>query len=101
MPVFNLKSYQNVIAALCKQYKVKHLYAFGSVLTDRFKAESDIDLMVDFEPINLEDYADNYYDLKFSLEQILQKPIDLLEEQAIKNPFFKEAVSRTRQLIYG
>jgi predicted nucleotidyltransferase len=56
---------------------------------------------VDFAAIDVEDYADNYFDLKFSLEDILQRPVDLLEEKAIKNPYFKQAVTQQRQLVYG
>ena len=52
---------------LCKKYKVAKLYVFGSVIDERFNEESDIDFIVSFENINLEDYADNYFDLKFSL----------------------------------
>jgi len=77
------------------------LYAFGSVLTDRFGQESDIDLVVDFEEVNLDDYADNYYGLKFSLEKILNRSIDLLEAKAIKNPFFEQALLKNRYLVYG
>src|SRR3954463_15490708 len=91
----------NDINQLCSIHKVKQLYAFGSVLTDKFNKDSDIDLVVDFEPIDLADYADNYFDLKFSLEDVLQKPIDLLEEKAIKNPYFRQVVNQQRQLIYG
>ncbi|MEO0066020.1 MAG: hypothetical protein RI983_1346 [Bacteroidota bacterium] len=89
------------ISKLCETHKVKSLYAFGSVLTDKFDANSDIDLIVEFANVNLEDYADNYFDLKFSLEEILKRPIDLLEEKAIKNPYFKQAVNQQRQLVYG
>ncbi len=80
---------------------MKQLYAFGSILTERFNTNSDIDLIVDFNPLEIEDYADNYYDLKFSLEDLLEKPVDLLEEKAIKNPYFPEAIRKQRQLIYG
>jgi predicted nucleotidyltransferase len=89
------------INRLCSIHKVKQLYAFGSVLTNSFNKDSDIDLIVDFEPIDVTQYADNYYDLKFSLEDILQTPVDLLEEKAIKNPYFREVVNKQRQLIYG
>ena len=89
------------INQLCSTHNVKQLYAFGSVLTDTFNNNSDIDLIVDFEPIDLSQYADNYYDLKFSLENVLQKPVDLLEEKAIKNPYFRQVVNNQRQLIYG
>ncbi len=89
------------INKLCLAYKVKRLYAFGSVVTEKFNNNSDIDLIVDFEPIDITQYADNYYDFKFSLEDVLQKPIDLLEDNAIKNPYFREVVDKQRQLIYG
>lgn len=89
------------INRLCSTHNVKQLYAFGSVLTNKFTNDSDIDLIVDFEPIDLSQYADNYYDFKFSLENILQKPVDLLEEKAIKNPYFRQVVDKQRQLIYG
>ncbi|MFD2162464.1 nucleotidyltransferase family protein [Paradesertivirga mongoliensis] len=89
------------ISELCETHKVKSLYVFGSVLTDRFNAESDIDLIVDFEPLDVLDYADNYFDLKFALEDMLKRPIDLLEDKAIKNPYFRNTVNQQRQLIYG
>ncbi len=89
------------INKLCLTYKVKQLFAFGSVLTDKFNNESDIDLIVDFEPIDIAQYADNYYDFKFSLEDVLQKQVDLLEDKAIKNPYFRQVVDKQRQLIYG
>ncbi len=96
-----LAKYSDDIKELCSRHKVRRLYAFGSVLTDNFNESSDIDLIVDFEPIDITQYADNYYDFKFSLEEILHKPIDLLEEKAIKNPYFREVVNKQRRLIYG
>lgn len=94
---------QNIesIKALCKSHKVKSLYAFGSVLSDKFNDESDIDLIVNFSDVQLLDYADNYFDLKFSLQSIFQRTIDLLEEKAIKNPYLKKSVNDQRQLVYG
>ena len=89
------------INKLCKMHKVKSLYAFGSVLSENFNTESDIDLIVDFVTIEVEDYADNYFDFKFSLQDILKRPIDLLEEKAIKNPYFKKSVNQKKKLVYG
>jgi len=96
-----IKSHTADISKLCKKYNVKSLYVFGSVLTDKFNTESDIDLIVEFQPLNVLDYADNYYDLKFSLETILKREIDLLEEKAIKNPYFRKTINQNKQLIYG
>ncbi len=89
------------IKKLCSNYSVKSLYAFGSVLTNKFTAKSDIDLIVDFENVQLEEYADNYFDFKFALQSVLNRQVDLLEEQAIKNPYFKKNISEHKQLIYG
>lgn len=96
-----LDKYLSDIRRLCDNHKVKSLYAFGSVLTDQFNSESDVDLMVDFSNIEPEDYADNYFDLKFSLQDILKRPVDLLEEKAIKNPYFLQSLFQQRQLLYG
>ncbi len=89
------------IKQLCEKHKVAKLYIFGSVLTDKFDQDSDIDLLVTFKPIKLEKYADNYFDFKFSLEDLLHRPIDLLEEKVIKNPFLKNSIDATKQVIYG
>ena len=96
-----LSVYKDQINELCASHKVKSLYAFGSVLTSDFDTNSDIDLIVDFKDIDVNDYADNYFDLKFSLQDIFNRPIDLLEEQAIKNPYFKQVVNQTKELVYG
>ena len=95
-----LEKYNTDISKLCATHNVKSLYAFSSVLTDKFNANSDIDFIVNFNPVDLNDYADNYYNLKFSLQDILHRDIDLLEEQAIKNPYFLQAISNQRQLVY-
>jgi predicted nucleotidyltransferase len=96
-----LNLYTLEINKLCETHKVKSLYAFGSVLTDKFNNASDIDLIVEFENIEIEEYADNYFDLKFSLQDIFNRPIDLLEEKAIKNPYFRKSINQQRQLVYG
>jgi len=96
-----IEQHTKEIETLCRQHKVKRLYAFGSVLTDRFTKESDIDLIVDFEPLDTALYADNYFNLKFSLEAALHRTVDLLEENAIRNPYFKQAIETRRRLVYG
>ena len=56
----SLENYSADIKTLCEAHKVKTLYAFGSVLSDKFTIDSDIDLIVDFEALDILDYADNY-----------------------------------------
>ncbi len=96
-----IETYSNDIKILCYKHKVKRLYAFGSILTEKYNSTSDIDLIVDFDSIDMAQYADNYYDLKFSLEDVLHRRVDLLEEQAIKNPYLKQVINQQRLLIYG
>lgn len=89
------------IVALCKKYKVKKLFVFGSVLTERFNAQSDIDFVVDFDKEKVDDYFNNYFDFKYSLEDLFHRKVDLLEEQAIKNPYLRKNIDDTKTLIYG
>ena len=89
------------IIALCQKHKVRKLFAFGSVLTKRFNDESDVDLLVAFDKPEIKDYFDNYFDFKYSLEELLGRKVDLLEEQALRNPYLKENVDATKALIYG
>ena len=86
---------------LCAKHKVRRLFAFGSVLTNRFKSDSDIDFIVDFTGVELYDYADNYFELKYSLENIFKRDVDLLEDKAINNPYLRQSIDSTKQLIYG
>ena len=94
---------QNIdkIIALCKKHKVARLFVFGSILTDNFKKSSDIDLLVDFSGVDLYDYADNYFDLKTSLEKVLKRQVDLLEDKAVKNPYLRKSIDSSKRLIYG
>ena len=89
------------IVALCEKYRVKELCVFGSVLTDRFHKDSDVDFTVVFDKASIDDYFINYFDFKFALEDLLRREVDLIEYEAIQNPYFKEEVDETRQPIYG
>jgi predicted nucleotidyltransferase len=89
------------IRDLCAKHKVGRLFAFGSVLTNKFQSESDIDFVVDFTGVDLYDYADNYFDLKYSLENLFKRNVDLLEDKAINNPYLRQSIDSSKQLIYG
>lgn len=89
------------IIDLCKKHKVHKLFVFGSILTNRFNENSDIDLIVDFNKSEVSDYFDNYFDFKYSLEDTFGRKVDLLEEQSIKNPYLKQNANATKRLIYG
>ena len=90
----------NQLIDLCKQHKVSELYIFGSILTNNFNKESDIDFLVQFEKIDVLDYFDNYMEFKEKLEKLLDRPVDLLENQAIRNPIFRKIIDRDKKLVY-
>lgn len=96
-----LQQYKEQIKEICMQHEVETLYAFGSVDTDHFNQESDIDLLVKFKPFDLARYFDNYMDLKSKLEELLQRNVDLLEEQTLRNPVLIRSIERSKKLIYG
>jgi hypothetical protein len=85
---------------LCKEHKVKELYLFGSILTQKFKKDSDIDMLVQFDNIDILEYADNYFDFLEKLEKLFGREIDLVENQAIRNPIFRKIVDRDKKLVY-
>lgn len=95
-----LNQHIDQIKKLCELNKVTALFAFGSVITDKFKSDSDIDLVVDIEDNDPISYSDKYFNLKFKLEEILKRQIDLLELKAIRNRFLKSEIDRTKIQIY-
>jgi uncharacterized protein len=89
------------ISGLCKKYNVSRLYLCGSALDERFNDKSDIDFIVSFNDIPLEEYASYYFDLKNELEEYFKRSIDLIEEDSLKNPYLIEELQKTRERIYG
>lgn len=91
------------IIDLCRKHKVKTLAVFGSILTERFNDDSDVDLLVDFEPVDLDtfDYVGNYFDLRDSLERLFNRTVDLIEYGNNLNPIFKASVDKKKRMIYG
>ena len=97
-----IKNQLNAITELCKQYKVKSLYSFGSVNTSAFNEKSDIDLLIDFEPdISIDDYTDNFFSLREKFSNLFKRDIDLVTRRSLSNPFFIQDVEQSKLLIYG
>lgn len=88
------------LKALCVQYNVRSLYAFGSVCTEKFNKNSDIDLLVSFKPMDYGDYADNYFELTDELEKILNRPVELVTDKSLGNPYFIESINQTKTPLY-
>ena len=90
------------IQKLCEQHNVGRLYAFGSALSqDKFTDNSDVDMIVDFDKEAVEDYFLNYFDFKYSLEDLFNRKVDLLEEQPIRNSYLRKSIENSKVLIYA
>jgi predicted nucleotidyltransferase len=91
------------IEKLCRRLGVSRLELFGSAATGGFRAEdSDLDLLVEFQSAAPSTgYADRYFELLESLELLFDRPVDLVVGFAIRNPYFREAVDRTKALLYA
>ena len=89
------------IQSLCRKHKVKSLFAFGSVLTNKFNAQSDIDLVVIFHDAEVTDSFVNFFDFQDALESLFDRKVDLVDYSSITNHSFLQEVNTTRQLIYG
>ena len=89
---------------LCKKYRVKRLFVFGSILTDRFNENSDVDFSVDFDrdTINADklDWADLFFGFLEELQNILKRKVDIVFEDYINNPYFRNELDRTKKLIW-
>ena len=89
------------ISRICNANRVKSLFAFGSAVTGSLPPGSDIDLVVDIDESDPFAYSDSYFNIKFELERLLNRPIDLLEQKAIRNPYLKQQIDQTKVLVYG
>ena len=88
------------IAQICHVWRVSRLAVFGSALRDDFGPDSDIDLLVTFLP----DSEWSLWDIvrmREELARVFGRPVDLVEESALENPFFRHEVLRSKEVIYG
>jgi len=89
------------LAGVCRHYQVRELYAFGSVVTGRLSAESDLDFIVLFDSKNTEGAFDRFMGLKESLEALYGRRVDLLTLKPFRNPIFQAEVSQHKTLLYA
>jgi hypothetical protein len=89
------------IEELCRSLSVRRLDVFGSAVGDSFDTESsDVDVLVEFDVGPRSNYLTTYFDLKEGLEQILERPVDVVSVTGIRNPYFRQEVLATRELLY-
>jgi predicted nucleotidyltransferase len=90
------------IAELCRTHHVKRLAVFGSAVRDDFDpASSDVDIILEFEDMPIEEYSDNKWALHDELVSKLNRKVDLLTWESVKNPYLLKAILRSNETIYG
>jgi len=96
----NVQLDRSVLVEFCRRWRIRELSVFRSVLRDDFNPNSDLDFFVSFEPGAPLD-IDRLLDMKEELEARLGRPVDLVEKEAMRNPWRKHEILTTRQVIYA
>ena len=91
------------LTALCRRYDVARLEVFGSAARggDFDPRRSDADFLVEFKPESRLPPLEQFFGLADALEQLLGRPVDLVEPGAIKNPFILAGINRSREVVYA
>ena len=97
-----ITNHSEELAEICRRHHVKRLEVFGSAAVGDFNSDtSDIDFLVEYQLLPPGEHADAYFGLFEDLESLLGRSIDLVEDKAIENPYFRASVDETRQPVYG
>jgi predicted nucleotidyltransferase len=92
---------REAIEALCRRFGVRRLEVFGSVATGTDRpGESDVDFLVEFVESPPPNAADAYFGLKWGLEELLGRPVDLVAGK-LRNPYFRRSVEQSKVLVYA
>ena len=96
-----LTRHHGELVRLCRRFGVTRLDVFGSAVSGEFDpTRSDVDFLVEIDPPDGSSRFDAYFGLKEAIEALLGRPVDLVDPGALANPYFAEAVERTREPLY-
>jgi uncharacterized protein len=97
-----IDQHREQVADICRQYRVRRLALFGSALRSDFDpARSDLDFVVEFEPLPEGKYADSYFGLIEALERLFQRHVDLVEAGSVRNPYFLREIESQQESVYA
>lgn len=98
----SIEQKREALLDLCPKHKVKRLDLFGSATGEGFDpATSDLDFLVEFEDLDPGAYADAFFGLLDGLKELFGRPVDLVAESSISNPYFRKSVESTRVSLYA
>ena len=99
--IADISAHGEEVKELCRRYHVRRLDLFGSGVRDDFTEGSDLDFLVEFESVPPGRYADAFFGLKESLEQLFGRQVDLVAASAIRNPYFRESVEEAKVALFA
>lgn len=100
--VAEIQRHRAGIEDLCRRFHVRRLEIVGSATRDDFDpSRSDFDLIVEFAPDQTRRALDAYFGLQEQLETLLERPVDLIMAGAVKNPYVRADLDRSRVLLYA
>ncbi len=92
---------KNELIAICQSLNIKRLYTFGSIGSEKFRDDSDIDFLISFsDKLTVEEYTKNYFTLHYNRRELFKREIDIVTEKTLSNPYFIESINESKQLIY-
>ena len=100
MPQPKINFPQEKIEAFCRKWKIKEFALFGSILREDFRPDSDVDVLVTFEPGGGITF-DNRVEMQDELAEIFGRKVDLVEKEAVRNPFRRHNILTTREVVYA
>jgi hypothetical protein len=97
-----IEQHRDELLALCRKYDVRQLDIFGSAVRGDFhRQQSDLDFLVDFNNFTIHNAADRYFDFLDDLQKLFGRKVDLVSDEAIRNPYFRKAVDAERVNLYA
>lgn len=96
----NLDVPMEQIAEFCRKWKIRQFSLFGSVLREDFRPDSDVDVLVSFQPDSTWDLLDTV-DMRDELMALFGREVDFVEEGGLRNPFRRVGILFTRQVVYA
>ncbi|MDX9972332.1 MAG: nucleotidyltransferase family protein [FCB group bacterium] len=96
----NLRLDREALAGFCRKWQVRELSIFGSALREDFGPDSDLDFLISFEPGTTWDLFD-LAAMQDELQAMYERPVDLVQKEALRNPWRKREILKTREIIYA
>lgn len=98
-----IEEHRGSLVQLCQRYRVQRLEVFGVAASEDASEPqtSDLDFLVQFQPLRLGEYADAYFGLLEKLEGLFQRRVDLVMTRAIKNRYFLGKMNQSRTVLYA